>query len=89
MTHAIGTVAVGDTPDLLLQRIPPVCTFDEANRFLRFSRRQGERLRAMGIYPVPEMQPPFDDRPRFAGEDILATIRARSDYGRSKRYLRR
>jgi len=74
--------------DELIERIPPVCTFDEANRFLRLSRRKGEQLRKDRCYPVPEMLPPFDDRPRFSGEDILAAIRARSDYGKSKKWLR-
>jgi hypothetical protein len=75
-------------PDELIERIPPVCTFDEANRILRLSRSNAKRLRTLKCYPVPEMLPPFDDRPRFAGEDILAAIRARSDYGKSKRWLR-
>jgi hypothetical protein len=74
--------------DERIEKLPLVCTFDEANRALRLSRRKAERLRREQCYPVPEMQPPFDDRPRFSGEDILAAVRARSDYGRSKRYLR-
>jgi hypothetical protein len=84
---AAGEQAMTRT-DELIERVPIVCTFDEANRFLRLSRSTGEKLRRLGCYPVPEMQPAFDDRPRFSGEDILAAIRSRSDFGRSKRWLR-
>jgi hypothetical protein len=75
-------------PDVLIERVPLVCTLDEANHFLRISRSTSDKLRRLGCYPVPEMQPRFDDRPRFSGEDILAAIRSRSDYGKSKRWLR-
>jgi hypothetical protein len=63
--------------DELIERIPPVCTLEETCEILRMSRRNADRLRKLGAFPVPEMQPPFDDRPRFSGEDILAAIRAR------------
>jgi hypothetical protein len=74
--------------DERIEKLPLVCTFEEANKHLRLSRSNAKRLRAQGCYPVPELSPPLDARPRFSGEDILAAVRARSDYGKSKRYLR-
>lgn len=68
--------------DLVLERIPVVCTLEEANAILRISRSSAARMRKLGTYPIPEMTPPIDDRPRFAGEDILAEIRRRAQYGR-------
>jgi hypothetical protein len=79
---------MADSLDALVGKIDPVCTLDEVCAVLKMSRRNANRLRKIGAFPVPEMQPAFDDRPRFSGEDVIAAIRARSDYGKSKRWLR-
>lgn len=74
--------------DLVLERIPAVCTFDEANAILRISRTSANRMRRAGTYPIPQLDWSPDERPRFAGEDLLAFIRSRRAFGRAARTRR-
>lgn len=50
--------------------IPTVCTVADVCRILRLSQRQFFALRAAGRFPIPEILPRLDRRPRFRGIDV-------------------
>lgn len=75
--------------EFVLERIPAVAGFVQCCKVLAISRSSAYRMRRDGTFPVPEMSPPFpDNKPRFAGEAILAEIRRRARNGREPRRRR-
>lgn len=76
--------------EIAVEKIPAVATLEECSSILKISRTAAWRMRQDGTFPVPEMEPRFpDNKPRFAGEDILAEIRRRARNGREPRRGRR
>lgn len=57
-----------NTPTVAL--IPAVCTIPEVCRLLKISRAQFFALRQQGTFPIPEILPRLDRRPRFSGDAI-------------------
>lgn len=50
--------------------IPMVCTIDDVCRILQLSESQFFNLRRQGRFPIPELLPKIDKRPRFRGVDV-------------------
>lgn len=69
----------------MADEIPGVCFIDDVARVLRTSRRQIQRLRRYGSFPIPEMPALDSKRPRWSGE----AVRKFRDEGKSLRGLRR
>ena len=51
-----------------VEPIPATCTVADVCRLLHLSQRQFFTLRAAGTFPIPEVLPRLDRRPRFSGE---------------------
>lgn len=54
--------------------IPACCTAADVIRILQISERQFYQLRRDGTFPIPEIDPPLDARPRFSGELVARYI---------------
>lgn len=72
----IGTDAQGRI--YVVETIPACCTSDDVCRLLDLSKAQFFHLRKQGRFPIPEITPRIDSRPRFAGEKVRAYIVGRS-----------
>jgi hypothetical protein len=57
-------------PLTLTDTIPMVCTSEDVCRALNISRSTFHRLRRTRKFPIPELDPRIDDRPRFAGQKV-------------------
>lgn len=62
------------SPHAVDQPIPMVCTIDDVCRILQVSESQFFNLRRTGRFPIPEIQPRLDKRPRFRGADVRSFI---------------
>lgn len=59
-----------DSPLMVDEPIPMVCTIEDICRILQLSESQFFNLRKQGVFPIPEIQPRLDKRPRFRGVDV-------------------
>ena len=57
--------------------IPAVCTVEVLCRVLNMAQSQLYLLRKQGTFPIPDIQPAIDKRPRFRGADVQAYIDGR------------
>lgn len=49
---------------------PMVCTIADVCRILQIKESQFHALRRQGRFPIPEIEPRLDKRPRFRGIDV-------------------
>jgi len=54
----------------LVAQVPAVCTIDDLAELLKISKQQIFALRAKKSFPIPEIMPRIDSRPRFSGETV-------------------
>lgn len=54
----------------LVETIPATCSIADVCRLLDISPGQFFALRKEGTFPIPEIEPRLDRRPRFSGEDV-------------------
>lgn len=54
----------------LADDIPTTCTVADVCRILQISQATFYARRKAGTFPIPELDPPVDSRPRFAGEKV-------------------
>ncbi len=64
-----------------LETIPQVCLVTDVCRILKMSRMQFYALKRAGRWPLPEISPKLDRRPRYRGADVQLLI----DGGLSRR----
>ena len=62
------------SPLTVHESLPMVCTIDVVCRALDISRAQFFALRKAGKFPIPELLPKIDHRPRFSGAAIQAYL---------------
>jgi hypothetical protein len=55
---------------LVSDAIPKTCTIADICRHMNISRAQFHALRKEGTFPIPELLPKLDLRPRFSGEAV-------------------
>lgn len=68
-----------------VEAIPATCTVADVCRLLQLSQRQFFSLRAAGTFPIPEILPKLDRRPRFRGEDVRRYLAGEFNHGRRAR----
>ena len=59
---------------LVSEPIPMVCTIADICRLLHVSHAQFFALRKAGRFPIPEIEPRLDRRPRFSGDAVRQYI---------------
>jgi hypothetical protein len=69
----------------LADKIPTVCTIADVCRILQISQSTYFLLKRKGTFPIPELQPPVDSRPRFAGIHVQQYLEGRVVTPRRKR----
>ena len=63
---------------LVDEPIPMVCFLDDLVRLLRISLPQIHDLRKAGVFPLREITPPLDRRPRWYGDTVRAYLQGES-----------
>lgn len=53
-----------------VEQIPACCTVDQLCRLLQISRRTYYEQKALGTFPIPEIEPRIGGRSKFSGELI-------------------
>lgn len=61
----------------LRDRLPKTCTLEDVCRALNISRATYYARQAENKFPIPELLPRLDRRPRFSGEKVLAYLEGR------------
>lgn len=56
------------------EEIPLVCFIDDLCRVLRVSRTTVEKLRRHQVFPIPELLPALDKRPRWSRDAVQAFL---------------
>lgn len=62
----------------LADKIPTTCTVADVCRILQISQGTFYLQRRRGTFPIPELSPPVDSRPRFAGIHVQQYLEGRT-----------